>query len=273
MERQCIFWVILVPFLGIAQDGEYPFGGRADGLAGAVATLDDAWSVFHQPAGIATLDQDVAMAGYRQVASVPGFRSLVGGYVHAADKFNWGVSFFQFGDQWFREQRMGLTLAHRLDQVSLGVQLNHQRFNVATVGQQSGWTLDFGGQVDLLPFLSFGAGMHNLNQGSLRTEMGTKESLPVVMRAGISIRPMDDQLVLNMDTEKDLDHPEVFRAGVEYRIVSSLAIRTGIRTRPTRAQFGLGWSFLDFLVDYAYGNDPNLGDSHSLGILYQWQKR
>ncbi|MEM7297940.1 MAG: hypothetical protein AAF391_06705, partial [Bacteroidota bacterium] len=94
---------------------------------------------------------------------------------------------------------------------------------------------------------------------------------PPVMKGGFSYRPTEE-LMLNVEVEKDLDFDEVFKAGLEYQIIKKVFIRTGISTEPFLSAFGVGFHPKNLKFDYAFSNDSRLGNVHELSVSYSLKK-
>ena len=87
------------------------------------------------------------------------------------------------------------------------------------------------------------------------------------MRAGLSFDVTEDFLLV-LETEKDLDFPEVYKAGLEYRVIDNVWVRTGLRTEPFKGAFGVGFKPRNYQVDYAFSNDVNLGAIHEVSCSF-----
>ncbi len=264
--------LLLALFLLIAQcahaQHDAPIvGGRAHGLGGAAVTLGDVWSLFNNIGGLAAVDRPsvglfaenrFGTAAFNTVAlavaaPVPGTGTA-------------GLSFRRFGDELFNAQAVGLGYGHQLGFVRLGVQASLWQTSIETLGTHRALALNFGGTAEVVPTLVFGAFISNLNQARLADY--DQERYPTVMRAGLSYRP-SDQLMLNAEAEKDIDHPANVRAGLEYRPIERVSLRTGIGTRPQHFAFGVGFEGQALQFDYALSAHPALGYSHHLSIGYR----
>jgi hypothetical protein len=95
--------------------------------------------------------------------------------------------------------------------VRLGARANYYQIRIDEFGTSSGFYLDFGGIVELIPDLSFGAFISNLTVSKLNNPEQTR--LPVVMKIGLSYQPIED-VKLNMDVHKDVDLDPLFRMGL-----------------------------------------------------------
>jgi hypothetical protein len=92
------------------------------------------------------------------------------------------------------------------------------------------------------------------------------------MKAGISYKPIVG-LMLNLETQKDIDFPATVRAGVEYEIVKNFYLRTGVSTKPYINYFGMGLHKKKFHFDYALRTHTALGLSHHLSVAVCFDKK
>lgn len=72
---------------------------------------------------------------------------------------------------------------------------------------------------------------------------------------------------LSIETEKDLEHPAIFKAGVEYPLIPTLWLRGGIRTQPVSVSFGMGYQYKQGHLDLALCRHPVLGYSPQLSLI------
>ena len=125
---------------------------------------------------------------------------------------------------------------------------------------------NFGGIVNFSQQIVFGAFISNINQAKIsKTE---NERVPTIMKTGISYRPVS-VFVINVEIEKDLDFPEVVKAGIDYKFYKKLSLRMGFKSEPFSPAFGLGLDSKRIGTDYAFGHDPRLGAIHQLSVEYR----
>ena len=209
---------------------------------------------------------DYGFTSYQNRFGISELSTMGAGYIKDFGSSAGGLGFYRFGDEFYSEQRVNIGYGHTLDRVSLGIGVDYLQYNIATVGTRGVMVIEFGGVAELTDKISFGAHIFNVNQANLVKE--TYEKIPTVMKAGVSFRPSDD-LMFNVETEKDLDFDEVFKAGMEYRIIEKVLVRTGFRTAPFQGSFGIGFQPKKFQFDYAFSNDTNLGVTHELSVCYR----
>lgn len=269
MKPILLLLLAIFSFSSSAQIGSFNLGGRSAGMAGASLTLGDEFSLFNNIGGLGRVENHAAFASYQNRYGVSQFQAIGAGAIYTMDIGNAGVGFYKFGDDIYSEQRIHLAVGNKIQMVSLSLGVDVLQYNVSTVGTSTALALQFGGIAEITKQLRFGAHVFNLNQAKFDSETG--ERIPTVMKGGLSYRP-SDELMLNMEVEKDLDFNELFRAGIEYQIIEKVFVRTGISTQPFLGAFGVGFHPKNLKFDYAFSNDSKLGSIHEISVAYSFKK-
>lgn len=239
-------------------------GARNASLAGATSTISDQWAIFNNPAGIANFKQSAAFVGYQNRFNLAELQTIGGGFVYHHELFGAGAKYYKFGDNYFSQQLIGLTLANRFQMVSLGVGFNIIQTHVETQTTNRVVVLEMGGTAELTKNLWLAAHIFNFKHGEIH---------PTTMKAGLSFRPKDF-LMLNVEFQKQLESESTFKTGLEYFLISSLALRTGIQLQTNSLDeiqinscFGLGINMKQIQFDYAL-TSQSLGIIHDISLSY-----
>src|SRR5688500_9814606 len=208
-----------------AGNDHIPLGARAAALSNASVGISDVWSLHNNVSGIARLEKPELGVFAENRFGMKAFSTVaLVGAMNLSSNSGIGVQLFRFGDKLYNEQRLGIGFAHQLGQVSLGLKADLLQVHVEEFGSKRVVAFSFGGQSEVVPGLVFGAHVYNLNQAKLAEF--EDERVPTVMKAGISYRP-GKKVMLNVETEKDLELDADFKAGLEYQMNEKLALRTG----------------------------------------------
>ena len=117
-----------------------------------------------------------------------------------------------------------------------------------------------------------------LNIGTVRSGFtdGFKDSLPVIMRLGLSHRPAHAPrpLMLLADLNVPNDNDAYLTFGAEMQINSGLYVRPGYSLQqsglegdePLGLTAGAGLVFQKYRIDYAFSSFPALGDVHRVSV-------
>ena len=111
--------------------------------------------------------------------------------------------------------------------------------------------------------------LYNLNQARLASYQD--ERVPTVLKAGLAYRP-GTQVLLLVETEKDVERDANFKVGLEYRPVPVLAARLGLASLTEQASAGIGVLAGAFQIDYAAAFQQALGFSQHLSVSKSWGK-
>ena len=271
-------------------------GARAAGLGNAsVALPGEVWSMGNNVAGLGELQRPsvgfyaenryfspalnvgaltVALPLGR--AATPAADAATPAAAPAAAARSWarhGVVAFEaqrFGGQLYNETRLGAGYGYRFGQISLGGRVDMLQVSIEGLGSRRVVLGTLGGQIEVIPQrLSFGASLYNLSQTKLASYQN--ERVPTVLRAGLAYRP-GAQVLLLVETEKDVERDANFKAGLEYRPVPVLVARLGLASLTEQASAGLGVVAGAFLLDYAATYQQALGFSQHLSVSKSWGK-
>ncbi|RED96652.1 hypothetical protein [Marinoscillum furvescens] len=258
MRVTCLILCIL-PLLSTAQLRNYTIGARHQALGGTSVTLADPWAAFNNPGALGSYDQSTAIAGFQNRYNISNLMTIAGGATYSHPWFTLAAKYYKFGDKYYSEQMMGLTIANRLQMVSFGGGISLLQTRAEGLQPHRKLALELGGTAEITPQILLGVHLFNLKHGSI---------YPTTMKAGFSFRPQE-QIMLNTEIEKQLNTRERIKTGMEYQVIEFLAIRTGImiqnhkhsKTQITPA-FGFGVTPGKLTVDYAFS-------AHTLGAVHE----
>ena len=244
-------------------------GARAAALSNASVCLSDAWSLHNNVSGIARLENPELGAFAENRFGMKAFITVAFvGAMKLGETGGLGAELYRFGDKLYNEQQLAIGYAHQLGQVSLGLKADLLQVHVEEFGSKRVVAFSFGGQSEVVPGLVVGAHIYNLNQARLAEF--EDERVPTVMKAGLSYRP-GKKVMLNVETEKDLERDADFKAGLEYQVIEKLALRTGFSTLKQAASFGVGFMARNFQVDYSLSSQSRLGFSNHVSVGYKFE--
>ncbi|SMB89277.1 hypothetical protein SAMN00120144_0895 [Hymenobacter roseosalivarius DSM 11622] len=255
-------------------------GARAAALGNASVTITDVWAVGNNVAGLGQVSQTSVgfYAENRYLSSAFNTVALVVatpvGSVHSEKPPSRGVVGFEaqrFGNNLYAEQRLGLGYGYRGGQISVGGRVDVLQVSIQGLGSRRVVAASLGGQAELIPNrLVFGGYLYNLNQARLAAY--EDERVPTVLKAGLSYRPTS-KLMLNVETEKDVEQSADFKAGIEYQMLETLALRAGFASLVEQTTAGVGFKAGRFQIDYAAAWQSALGLSQHVGVSLQWAKK
>jgi hypothetical protein len=254
----------------LTANDNYPFGGRAAGMGNAAVALYDFWAVSHNQAGIARIENSAAGVYVENRFMVKELSLGAGAFVMPTHSGVFGLSFTYFGYELYNESKIGLAYARTFgDRLSAGIQLNYNHISIADdYGRLGTLTFEAGILYNLLPQLCIGMHVFNPNRSKLADY--NNERIPSVLRMGFSYE-FSEKVLFILETEKNILHPPVFRAGIEYHITEPIFIRGGIGTNPTSNSFGFGMDLGELTIDLATSYHHVLGYSPQMSFTYKFR--
>jgi hypothetical protein len=263
-----IFFTAL-PVCLAAQTGNTESGAQAYGMGNASVSLGGEWALFHNPAGISQCTSPVLSFSYLHGWGLEGFGRAAAVAVAPFRIGCFGAGVHRFGDELYREQTLSLAFANRIGFVRLGVRLNYLEVYAEGFGRKGTLTADFGGTVELIPSVIFGAQISNFTRTSL-LETG-EAALPVVLKAGFSFRPAES-LMINTDLVVEDMETAFMRLGLQYLVAEAFSFRAGYETLGSGYFAGIGFRRNHFGFDTAMGYNTYLGFSQQASVSFIFGK-
>jgi hypothetical protein len=267
-----LFWFIFGLTLdALGQNGTetFPRGGRSMGMGNSHVTLSDSWSLFNNIGGLSKITQSQVFFGYDHRLNLNELTTLAAGAALKNDWGAWGIGISSFGSEHFNQQNVGIGFSNQLGIASVGIKINYFQTNIEGFGRGAAPVIEFGGVAELGPQLFFGAHIYNPTISKL--SKNALDRLPTVVKAGLSYRPTD-KLMFNLETEKDILLPPIFKLGLEYNIMDRFWTRAGINSQPSNIFFGIGFKPRRYQFDYAMSQNHQLGNTHHFSFSYFFLK-
>lgn len=254
--------------MAYAQELAMGIGARNSALGGASTTVADGWSVFNNPGAMGMVTTSSVNFTYQNRYNLEAFQILAASAIMVFDKFNLGIGGMREGDQFFNRQWVKVSIANQLQIVSLGGSIAWQQYYIESIGSRGNVIFEFGGVVDVIPKLLFGAHIYNFSQASISEDI----TAPVILKAGFSYKPTS-QVSLNAEVLKNMQADQHLKVGLEYDITKIVTLRTGFITSPTSPAFGIGLNPGRFLLDYCFQQQNPVGAVHEFSMGYQLSKK
>lgn len=245
-------------------------GARSAGIGNASVMLSDAWSVYHNQAGLGFMSKITAGIAYEGRFFIPEM-GLKGAVIAVPLKKGgtFGLSVSSFGYSQYNENKAGVAYAMKFgENFSVGVQMNYLTTRIAeNYGTSSALAAELGIQAKLNEQMTVGAHIFNLNRAKVTNY--NNEKTPTIIRMGVSYL-FSPKVFASAEAEKDIDKKPIAKAGVEYRVLDMLYLRAGISTNPFLNTFGIGVVKKGFKLDFATSIHSALGYSPQVSLGYQF---
>lgn len=251
-----------------ARSDNYPAGARFSGMANASVAIFDIWSGYHNQAGLANIERITAGVFYDNRYNLKEVGIKAATILLPVSGGNFNLNYTQFGFKLYQESKFGLAYARALGKhLWAGIQLDYFRLRLAhTYGKGDTYTFETGILVE--PFKDLFLGFHLFNpiQASINT-LDSQEELPVRARLGLAWI-LSKQLILSLDTEKDMEHNLNTKIGMEYQVANNIYMRAGVASIPKTISMGLGLIFKHIKTDIAFSHHSVLGYSPSISLNF-----
>jgi hypothetical protein len=257
--------------LGLPAQEEFEAGVKHLSLAGASVALADCWSVFGNQAGLAGIGQIEAGGSFQSRFLVRELSTQSAMVVLPVQSSVFAVSFSQFGQIPFRQEKVGLAYARKLSShLNFGMQFNYYRLFLAEENRSAGSAgIELGCQYLPSEKLVFGIHVQNPYQTGISLSSG-------IYRFSSRIRiggwyALSDDFSLTSELVNSFDQHFAVIAGAEYDILEKLRLRGGISGKPYRLSGGMGFDLGKLTVDLAVSYNQYLGNSPSVSFQYQFR--
>jgi hypothetical protein len=257
----------LVPLWTFAGNDNLPVGARSAALGHASVALSDIWSVHHNQAGLAFIEDATAGIFFENRFLMRELSLGAGAFALPTKSGTFGLSFQNFGYSLYNQSKVGLAYGLKLsEKFAIGVQLNyHQTVIGEGYGSAGALTAEAGVLFKLSNELTLGAHVFNPNRS--RFAEFDDERLPARIRLGLRYE-FSDNLIAVTEIEQDIDFAPTLKGGIEYLVNKVLFLRLGFNGNPTTTTFGVGLRFDNFQFDLGSSYHFVLGYSPQASLIY-----
>lgn len=264
-----------------------PTGARAIGMGEAYTALaDDIHSLYHNPGGLALMQERQASFMYSQMVQDLKYQNAAIGFPLENGAIGASLSYLSYGDiEGFNEtgasigNQSAYSMVGTLGASWLGNQWSAGA-NIKGIQQKladesaTGVAFDVGGTAIypkpvLGSTLRFGAAVQNMGQGIKFVE--ERDPLPMQWKVGVAaVQMMNKKLNLSLDYTKPKDWDGMVAAGLEFLPIQFVALRTGYVNSDREGsgiRAGIGLRIKGISFDYAYAGQGDLGMTHRYELL------
>ncbi len=165
----------------------------------------------------------------------------------------------RFGNQSYQEIQLTAGSRYKLlKNCAIGFSVQCYILAIRQYGQALAWGINLSVLYKLIPGVSVGALVTNLNQPVISA---AGEDLPQTMSIGFCYYPVPD-LIVSFELFQDTRFSQEYRAGCSYQVIPFLTVRAGIEDQLNIYTYGLGINMNWINFDYALRTHPVLGVSH-----------
>ena len=275
MKRLYLLLIILsIGSSAFAYDFIHPIGGRAVAMGGSGVASQGLWAIQNNPAGLAELQKMSLGLYYQNQWMLPETADKSAAFAVPLNMGTIGLSFNQYGDSKFNENKIGLAYARSFGRyLQIGLQLDYCLLKAEEYGNKSALTFELGIQSKVTEKLTLGTYIFNPARFTLQQTINN-EPLPIVFRFGASYQFTKD-FMAQLEVEKNTDYEGfAMRGGLEYEAVKDFYIRAGAQIGTDRFQqqglltFGLGYQIKFIEINVGAQMHQVLGSSVNIGMIF-----
>lgn len=242
-------------------------GADAFARANTLVAVSSFSSVYSNPSGLGFLNYSFLSASYFKTLPIQGFHT-VGFSGHFANRvLNIGISADSFGDKYYKESRLGLALAKKLDKVSIGAKLSYLGVHIEQMSNRNTLLGEIGMLVKPAKFFSFGLHFVNFTNAKLYGETG----LPIIIILGAAVNP-NEKVTISCQSDYELRTRPVVRLGINYQIRKQIGVSAGVNPELRVVHFGLNFSIEKFTLFYGASTHPNVGIANQFTLMRKFNE-
>lgn len=245
---------------------EHDFSGaRQNAMGGSfVSAADDAFAIFHNPAGLFQLSHSSLSLSYCRPFGMKELNQYTGVFAFPLWGRDFAGAWKQTGFSLYNEQWILLASGFRLQKrLALGVTFKYFGLTIERYGNRHELNSDIGFLYLFHENWSFGGSIRNVFNSTIGR-------LPLVQRdglIGIAYRFFSKGLIMfdgRIDNNSAFDHS----VGIEIDLQKSILFRFGFQDRSEQVAGGLGLIVKGHSIDYGLTYNSMLGYTHSFSLSF-----
>jgi hypothetical protein len=264
------FSTIILLFLLTQSSICFAQNGSFTGMGNASIMLYDYWALYNNQAGLSDIKSPQMGVSYENNYMMWETGKQAFGFVLPTEFGNFFLATSRYGYSDYAENNIGIGYARNLGKYfSASIQFDYLFYSQAhNYGYKGAILLQTG--IIAKPIKNMQIGFHIYNPAEVVLEDYNDKKVPTIVRFGISYL-FNKQVLLSIESEKDIDNENRFKAGLQYEAIDNLFIRTGYLTSPNQFSLGLGYVYKKLTTDIAFYTHESLPISSQISFKYTFQ--
>ena len=247
---------------------EQPGAGQIALAHSDVSSVNDVFSLFNNPAGLALLK--AREIGFYYSPSPFGVKELANAFVAYCEPTSYGsfsAGYSNYGFELYRENKFAIGYGRKIaDNLFVGLSSVYQNISIKNYGSKGALVFNIGAIAKLNDQIGLGFAVNNVTRSTITNE---SNDIPIVIWFGTDLTFVKD-LVFSAAVKKEIGFNPSFRMGTEYSILNFLKLRIGTSNEPNTYSGGIGIIYKFVQVDYAFVSHPDLGLTHLFGLIIRF---
>jgi hypothetical protein len=235
----------------------------SNSLGGCGLTQTNVWSNLSNQAGLAEITQLSVGVSTKNSFGIKELSTHVAIFALPVSGGVFGLNVAYTGFELYNETKIGLAFGKKLSKsFNVGIQADYLGIYAdGSTNNKNSFTFEIGAKKRLMRDLTLGTHIFN----PIAVKLNETEVIPTIFKLGLRY---DANSKLSVFTETELENGEngILKAGLEYKIIEQLQLRTGFSTNPAKNTFGIGYTLNNIQVDIAINRHQLLGYSPQFSI-------
>ena len=235
----------------------------SNSLGGCGLTQTNVWSNLSNQAGLAEITQLSVGVSTKNLFGIKELSTHVAIFALPVSGGVFGLNVAYTGFELYNETKIGLAFGKKLSKsFNVGIQVDYLGIYAdGSTNNKNSFTFEIGAQKRLMRDLTLGTHIFN----PIAVKLNETEVIPAIFKLGLRY---DANSKVSVFTETELENGEngILKAGLEYKMIEQLQLRTGFSTNPAKNTFGIGYTLNNIQVDIAINRHQLLGYSPQFSI-------
>ena len=235
----------------------------SNSLGGCGLTQTNVWSNLSNQSGLAEITQLSVGVSTKNSFGIKELSTHVAIFALPVSGGVFGLNVAYTGFELYNETKIGLAFGKKLSKsFNVGIQGDYLGIYAdGSTNNKNSFTFVIGAQKRLMRDLTLGTHIFN----PIAVKLNETEVIPTIFKLGLRY---DANSKVSVFTETELENGEngILKAGLEYKIIEQLQLRTGFSTNPAKNTFGIGYTLNNIQVDIAINRHQLLGYSPQFSI-------
>jgi len=235
----------------------------SNSLGGCGLTQTNVWSNLSNQSGLAEITQLSVGVSTKNSFGIKELSSHVAIFALPVSGGVFGLNVAYTGFELYNETKIGLAFGKKLSKsFNVGIQADYLGIYAdGSTNNKNSFTFEIGAQKRLMRDLTLGTHIFN----PIAVKLNETEVIPTIFKLGLRY---DANSKVSVFTETELENGEngILKAGLEYKIIEQLQLRTGFSTNPAKNTFGIGYTLNNIKVDIAINRHQLLGYSPQFSV-------
>ncbi|MGK2863077.1 MAG: hypothetical protein ACSLE0_14175 [Chitinophagaceae bacterium] len=267
----CLFLVLQLGILANCQILRRPISIPYTGLGAYSINNVDVLSFITNQASLAQIKTPaIAVFGEKRFL-LSELNNFTTGIAIPTTSGNFGIKAGYYGFNEYNETQLGLAYGRKLgSKMDIGAQFNYNGIRISGYGSDAAIGFEIGTIFHLSEKIHTGIHLNNPVGGKFGKDQ--QEKLSSVYTVGIGYEA-SEKVFVSAEIAKEEDQPVNVNAGIQYKILTQLVVRTGISTATSSGWMGIGLSWKSFRVDITSSYHPQLGITPGLLLLFNFNEK